>query len=108
MNASAIALQEMYFSNEFLQLHENLPSLLMLSFLPASPRSQKPVDPKILKINTTMAFSEDKIGIGIIVRNHLGILLLAKFIPRPDSFSVDYGEFQVIIEDSLFFDFLQT
>lgn len=37
MDASANALQAMYFSNEFLQLHKSPPTLLMSS-LPASPR----------------------------------------------------------------------
>lgn len=51
-----------------------------------------------LKINTNVAFIEGKTSIGIIVRNHPGIPLLTKAIPRLGCYSVDYGEILGIIE----------
>lgn len=45
-----------------------------------------------------MVLSDDKIGIGIIVRNHLGTLLLAKIVAHMWRFRVDYGELLAIIE----------
>lgn len=50
-----------------------------------------------MKINTDVTFAERKIGIGILIQNHLGIPLLAKFVPPAGSFSLDYGEFLDII-----------
>lgn len=44
-----------------------------------------------------MAFSENKIDIGI-VRNHLGIHLLAKCIPGHGHFSFDFGKLLGTIE----------
>lgn len=45
-----------------------------------------------------MTFSDNKIGIGIIFRNHLCSLLLAKTVSRIVHFRVDYGEVLAIIE----------
>lgn len=52
----------------------------------------------VFKVNTYMAFSDDKIGISILVHNHLGIPLLAKAIPRMGCFKISYGELVAIIE----------
>lgn len=38
------------------------------------------------------------IGIDIFIRNHLGVLLLAKVVPRYGDFSMDVGELLDIIE----------
>lgn len=51
-----------------------------------------PPDSSTLKINTGVAFVEGKISIGILIRNHLGVPLLAKVVPRYGSFLVDFGE----------------
>lgn len=67
-NASAIALQAICFSDEFMQIHESPTSPLMMSSLIASPRLWKPFDLGILKRNTDMAFSKEKISMSIIVR----------------------------------------
>lgn len=98
MNASAIAVHLIYFFDELMQFHESPPSLIMTSSFQASPRFWKPPDLGILKINTNMSFSEDEIGIGIIVRNYLGIPLSAKCITCPGHFSVDCDELLGIIE----------
>ncbi|KAI5670611.1 hypothetical protein M9H77_10975 [Catharanthus roseus] len=45
-----------------------------------------------LKINTDVAFLKDKIGIGVIIRNHMGIPLLAKAIPQHGCFSMEFCE----------------
>lgn len=45
-----------------------------------------------------MAYPKDKIGIGIFVRNHLGIPQLAKIIPRIGHFKIGYGKVLGIIE----------
>lgn len=46
-----------------------------------------------LIINTDVAFLEGSIGIAILVRNHLGIPLLAKVVPHFGCYSVDYRNF---------------
>lgn len=54
---------------------------------------------RTIKIITDLAFSKDKIGIGILVRNHLGISFQAHAIPRKCHFNIDYGEHLTIIEN---------
>lgn len=69
----------------------------MVISLQISPQLCKSPDLAIFTINTDVAFSEDKISIEIIIRNHLGIFLLAKCIPRPSHFSVDYDELLALL-----------
>lgn len=45
-----------------------------------------------------MAFSDHKIGTGILVCNHLGIPLLGKVMPRMSHFKISYGELLAIIK----------
>lgn len=52
-----------------------------------------------LKVNTGVAVVESRIGIGIIVRNYLGILLIAEALTCEGRFSSEYGEFLGIIKD---------
>lgn len=68
---------------------------MLVSFLLDSPQLWKPLDLGIFKANTDSFFG-DKIGIGLIIRNHLRIPLLAKCIPRLGSFFVDYGKLGII------------
>lgn len=53
---------------------------------------------RFFKVNTNIAFSEDRIGIGILVRNHRGIPLFAKALQCTCSFFVDYSELLGVIE----------
>lgn len=62
------------------------------------PRIWKPPHPCTLKGNINVSFSEGKMGIDVLVRNHLGIPLLGKTTPHLGRYSVDYGELLVIIE----------
>lgn len=39
-----------------------------------------------------VAFRNGELSIGMIIRNHLGISLLARSIPRLDNYVIDYGE----------------
>lgn len=45
-----------------------------------------------MKVNTDATFSGRKFGIEILVRNHLGILLLENIVLHNGSFAIDYGE----------------
>lgn len=65
------------------KLQDNFAPPMLVSSLFASPRLWKPPDIGILEVNMNMDFFGGKIGIGIIIRNHLRISLLAKYIPRP-------------------------
>lgn len=76
-----IAFQVLHLSEESLKLPQNSISSSMLPHSISSPRIWKPPDHHILKVNTYVAYFESKIGIGILVRNHLGIPLIAKCIP---------------------------
>lgn len=51
-----------------------------------------------MKVNTDVGFTTEKIGIGMIIRNHIRIPILAKGIPHLGSFSIDYGELTGVIE----------
>lgn len=42
-----------------------------------------------LKVKIDVSFSSGKMNVGILVRNHLGVPLLAKAIPRARHFDVD-------------------
>lgn len=53
-------------------------------------------------MNIDIAFSEHKIGIGILVRNHLGIPFLAKALSPRGRYVVDYGELMGIIESYMY------
>lgn len=89
----------MHFSEEFPKLHESSVPMKMVPFPITSSRIWKMTNPGILKVNTDMAFSESKIGIGIIVRNHLGVPLITICIPIQIISLVEYGELLGIIED---------
>lgn len=52
----------------------------------------------MLKINNDATFTKAKMGIHILIRNHLGVHIFAKAVPRQVSFLVDYGELLSIIE----------
>lgn len=45
-----------------------------------------------------MLLLEGKFGIRILIHNHMGIPLLAKFVPRNGSFAMDYKEILDITE----------
>lgn len=51
-----------------------------------------------LKVNTDVTFLEGKFDIEILVRNHLGISILAKFVPRNRWFVINYGKLVGVIE----------
>lgn len=64
-----------------------------------SPRVWLPPEPGVLKVNIdVVAFAESRIGIDIIVCNHLDIPLLAKAMTREGKFSIEYGELLGAIE----------
>lgn len=65
---------------------------LLGSIAVSSSRIWKPPNVGCLKVNTDVAFSNDKIGIRLIVRNYQGISLLVKVIPRCGCYTIDYGE----------------
>ncbi|KAI5648255.1 hypothetical protein M9H77_34260 [Catharanthus roseus] len=87
-SAHQIAIQTLHFVKEYKSLHHQ------------SVHSNIWKAPKFdyLKINTDISFSENKISIGILVRNNLGIHVLARALHHIKCFTVDYGEPIGIIE----------
>lgn len=73
-----IAHQALQHFEEYLRLHRhNASPTDMRAFCPPQ-RLWCPPNLDFLKVNFDFAFSEGRIGIGILVRNHLGIPLLLK------------------------------
>lgn len=68
----------------------------------------KPPDSRYLKVNTDTAFSNHKIGIEILVRNHLGIPLIAKAPHIKADFTVDYRELIGIIKSYVLGSFVSS
>lgn len=67
---------------EFLSVAQHSGLNTNLSILDPMLKKWTPTDSGALKINTNVTFSEGKIGIGIFIRNHLGVPLFAKVVPR--------------------------
>lgn len=61
-------------------------------------RIWKPPDQRILKVNIDITCVGKKIGIRILIPNHLGISFSANAIPKSGRFLVDYDELKGIIE----------
>ncbi|KAI5663685.1 hypothetical protein M9H77_23008 [Catharanthus roseus] len=80
MNEYKLILQE---TIHFLRSNTSLPSCNVW----------KPPNSGYLKVNTDVAFSNNKIDIGIPVSNHLRIPLLTKALPRLGHYTIDYGEY---------------
>lgn len=95
---SSISLQEINLSKEFLKLTSSVNVTHAFIFPAHSFQKWIPHNPGFLKANTDISFTLVKIGIGTLVRNHLGVPLLAKAIPRVGHFDVDYRELLGIIE----------
>lgn len=73
---------------EFLKFHHQVdPVICGLAFVP-SRKIWKPLDRSTPKVNADFGFLESKIGIGILVCNHLGIPLVAEALPRIGKFSI--------------------
>lgn len=79
---STIVLQAMNMIEEFLKMSNHI-TLAMNINTPTSLVLQKwiPSARRVLKVSTDIAISIRKMGIGILVWNHLGIPLLEKSIP---------------------------
>lgn len=93
-----IANQALQQSDEYFRLHHRLPPSGELGISPPR-RHWYPLSLGSLKVNTDVVFSE---GIGIVVRNHLGIPLFAKTIERQGTDYVEYSELLGIIEGYVF------
>lgn len=68
-------------TTEYLTLDQHPENLSSLSIFDSLRIFWAPLYYGTLKINTDAAFLEGTIGLGILIRNHLGIPVLAKAIP---------------------------
>lgn len=99
LTKSIIKFQPLNITEEFLNLSHNLAKANNISASTPLIQKQAPLEYEIPKVNTDVTLSSVKINIGLLVRNHLGIPLLAKVMPRIGNFQIDYREFSGVIEE---------
>lgn len=97
-NEASISLQTLNMCAEFLNLCRSV--ICSASITPQLPlqSSWMPPEYRTLMVNNDVAFSKGKVGISILVCNHLGIPLIEKSIPHNGCTAIDYGEILGIIE----------
>lgn len=101
-SANLIALYALSLLEEYVKINLPYHYSPMLHSTGSSPRIWKPPSLGTLKVNTDTSFFEVKIGISILIRNHLGVPSLSKVVPRLGRYSVDYGELLgIILKDTL-------
>lgn len=77
-----IVSQILHFVEEFSSLHGASSSISQLGPGLSPNRFWKPPDHGLLKVNMYVVFPNDKIDIGILIRNHLGTPIFARVVPH--------------------------
>lgn len=88
-SAHQIAMQTLRFAEEYKSLHHQSVHSNRVSHPSSVQRMWKAPKLGYLNINTNINFFESKIGIGILVRNFLGMPLLARALPHIERFTVN-------------------